>query len=163
MLICIPEVLTKAAGRALPEASWTGRSGSTAGHRRRAVGLGQAQPAAARGFARGQGAGRDGADGLARSPLFISAAIPQRIFPPLFNSYGVGHSFGTHVDGAISAVPGTPIKIRTDLSVTLFLAEPEEYDGGELTVEDKYGTQEVKLPAGDWCSIPRPACTMSSP
>jgi PKHD-type hydroxylase len=93
-------------------------------------------------------------DALSRCPIFISAAIPQRIFPPLFNRYGVGQSFGTHVDGAIRGIPGTPIRIRTDLSVTLFLAEPDEYDGGELTVEDKYGTQEVKLPAGDLVLYP---------
>jgi PKHD-type hydroxylase len=91
---------------------------------------------------------------LSRSPLFISAAIPLKIFPPLFNRYGVGQSFGTHVDGAIRAVPGTPVRIRTDLSVTLFLSEPDEYDGGELTVEDKYGTQEVKLSAGDLVLYP---------
>jgi PKHD-type hydroxylase len=88
-------------------------------------------------------------EALSRSPLFISAAVPLKIFPPLFNRYGVGQHFGTHVDGAIRAVPGTPVRIRTDLSVTLFLAEPEEHDGGELTVEDNYGTHEVKLPAGD--------------
>jgi PKHD-type hydroxylase len=93
-------------------------------------------------------------DALARSPVFISAAIPLRIFAPLFNRYGVGQSFGTHVDGAIRAVPGTSIRIRTDLSVTLFLAEPEEYEGGELAVEDKYGTQEVKLPASDLVLYP---------
>ena len=93
-------------------------------------------------------------EALSRSPLFISAAIPLKIFPPLFNRYGVGQHFGTHVDGAIRAVPGTPVRIRTDLSVTLFLAEPEEYDGGELTVEDNYGTHEVKLPAGDMVLYP---------
>jgi PKHD-type hydroxylase len=93
-------------------------------------------------------------EALSRCPLFISAAIPLKIFPPLFNRYGVGQSFGTHVDGAIRAVPGTPVRVRTDLSVTLFLAEPDEYDGGELTVEDKYGTQEVKLPAGDLVLYP---------
>jgi PKHD-type hydroxylase len=93
-------------------------------------------------------------EALSRCPLFISAAIPLKIFPPLFNRYGAGHSFGTHVDGAIRAVPGTPVRIRTDLSVTLFLAEPDEYDGGELTVEDRYGTQEVKLPAGDLVLYP---------
>jgi PKHD-type hydroxylase len=93
-------------------------------------------------------------EALSRCPLFISAAIPLKIFPPLFNRYGAGHSFGTHVDGAIRAVPGTPVRIRTDLSVTLFLAEPDEYDGGELTVEDRYGTQEVKLAAGDLVLYP---------
>ena len=91
---------------------------------------------------------------LGRSPLFFSAVLPKQVFPPLFNRYGVGQHFGTHVDGAIRAVPGTPVRIRTDLSVTLFLAEPEEYDGGELTVEDRYGTHEVKLPAGDMVLYP---------
>ncbi|WP_456297694.1 Fe2+-dependent dioxygenase [Elstera litoralis] len=86
--------------------------------------------------------------GLARSPLFISAALPQRIFPPLFNRYGVGAAFGVHVDNAIRAIPGTPIRLRTDLSCTLFFSEPEEYDGGELIIEDVYGPQRVKLPAG---------------
>jgi PKHD-type hydroxylase len=93
-------------------------------------------------------------EALSRAPLFISAAIPLKIFPPLFNRYGVGQHFGTHVDGAIRAVPGTTVRIRTDLSVTLFLTEPEEYDGGELTVEDNYGTHEVKLPAGDMVLYP---------
>ena len=93
-------------------------------------------------------------EALSRSALFISAAIPMKIFPPLFNRYGIGQHFGTHVDGAIRAVPGTPVRIRTDLSVTLFLTEPEDYDGGELTVEDKYGVHEVKLPAGDMVLYP---------
>jgi PKHD-type hydroxylase len=93
-------------------------------------------------------------EALSRCPLFISAAVPLKIFPPLFNRYGVGQHFGTHVDGAIRAVPGTTVRIRTDLSITLFLAEPEEYDGGELTVEDNYGTQEVKLSAGDMVLYP---------
>jgi predicted 2-oxoglutarate/Fe(II)-dependent dioxygenase YbiX len=78
----------------------------------------------------------------------------HEIVPPLFNRYGVGQHFGTHVDGAIRAVPGSPVRIRTDLSITLFLAEPEEYDGGELAVEDKYGVHEVKLPAGDLVLYP---------
>jgi PKHD-type hydroxylase len=91
---------------------------------------------------------------LSRTPLFVSAAVPLKIFPPLFNRYGEGDFFGTHVDGSIRAIPGTATRIRTDLSVTLFLAEPEEYDGGELVVEDKYGTHEVKLPAGDLVLYP---------
>jgi PKHD-type hydroxylase len=91
---------------------------------------------------------------LSRSALFISAAIPLKIFPPLFHRYGLGQLFGTHVDAAVRAVPGTPVRIRTDLSVTLFLTEPEDYHGGELTVEDNYGTHEVKLPAGDMVLYP---------
>lgn len=91
---------------------------------------------------------------VSRAPLFISAAVPLKIYPPMFNRYGEGSYFGTHVDGSIRAIPGTGVRIRTDLSVTLFLAEPEEYDGGELAVEDKYGVHEVKLPAGDLVLYP---------
>ncbi len=85
---------------------------------------------------------------LQRSPLFISAALPLRVFPPLFNRYQGGQSFGNHVDNAIRQVPGSGLRIRTDLSATLFLADPSEYDGGELMVEDTYGVHSVKLPAG---------------
>ncbi len=85
---------------------------------------------------------------LQRNSLFISAALPLRVFPPLFNRYEGGGSFGSHVDNAIRQVTGTPLRIRTDLSATLFLAAPEEYDGGELLVEDTYGVHSVKLPAG---------------
>ena len=85
---------------------------------------------------------------LAANPLFISAAIPRHIFPPLFNRYGIGQHFGVHVDNAVRGDHLTGMRIRTDLSVTLFLSEPEEYDGGELVVEDYYGSHEVKLPAG---------------
>ena len=85
---------------------------------------------------------------LQRNPLFISAALPLRVFPPLFNRYLGGHSFGNHVDNAIRQVTGSAVRIRTDLSATLFLAEPGEYDGGELMVEDTYGVHSVKLPAG---------------
>ncbi len=85
---------------------------------------------------------------LQRNSLFISAALPLRVFPPLFNRYEGGGSFGNHVDNAIRQVTGTPLRIRTDLSATLFLAAPEEYDGGELLVEDTYGVHSVKLPAG---------------
>jgi PKHD-type hydroxylase len=80
--------------------------------------------------------------------LFMSAALPLKVFPPLFNRYEGGQSFGTHIDNAIRQVTGTPHRVRTDLSATLFLAQPEEYDGGELVVEDTYGVHSVKLPAG---------------
>ncbi len=86
--------------------------------------------------------------GLERSPLFISAVLPQRVFPPLFNRYDESMTFGSHVDNAIRPIPGTPLRIRTDVSATLFLSEPESYDGGELVVEDTYGSHSVKLPAG---------------
>jgi PKHD-type hydroxylase len=85
---------------------------------------------------------------LEQSPLFISAALPARVFPPLFNRYEGGQSFGTHVDNAIRQVGGGPHRIRTDLSATLFFTAPDEYDGGELMVEDTYGAHDVKLPAG---------------
>jgi PKHD-type hydroxylase len=85
---------------------------------------------------------------LQSSPLFVSAALPLHVFPPLFNRYQGGQSFGTHVDNAVRQVPGTSHRIRTDLSATLFFSAPEEYDGGELVIEDTYGVHSVKLPAG---------------
>jgi PKHD-type hydroxylase len=86
--------------------------------------------------------------GLQRSALFVTAALPLQVFPPLFNRYQGGQSFGTHVDNAIRQIPGTSHRIRTDLSATLFFTGPDEYDGGELVVEDTYGVHSVKLPAG---------------
>lgn len=91
---------------------------------------------------------------LQRSPLFMSAALPMRVYPPMFNQYAGGHSFGSHVDNAIRQIPGTPHRVRTDLSATLFLAEPDTYDGGELIVEDTYGSHRVKLPAGHMILYP---------
>ena len=93
-------------------------------------------------------------DALGASPLFIAAALPLKVFPPLFNRYNSGQAFGTHVDNAIRHLRGTNFRIRSDLSATLFLSEPEEYDGGELTVEDTYGVQRVKLAAGDLVLYP---------
>lgn len=85
---------------------------------------------------------------LSQNLLFMSAALPLKIFPPLFNCYQGGQSFGVHVDNAIRPVKGTPHKVRTDLSATLFFSEPDEYDGGELVMEDTYGAHTAKLPAG---------------
>jgi PKHD-type hydroxylase len=93
-------------------------------------------------------------DALGSNALFISAALPSRVFPPLFNRYSGGHSFGTHVDNAIRYITGTSHRIRTDLSATLFFSAPDEYDGGELTIEDTYGVHQVKLPAGDMVLYP---------
>lgn len=93
-------------------------------------------------------------DALANTPAFISAALPLKIFPPLFNRYENGGHFGIHVDNAIRHVPGTVVRVRTDLSATLFFAEPDEYDGGELIIEDTYGAQAVKLAAGDMVLYP---------
>jgi PKHD-type hydroxylase len=91
---------------------------------------------------------------LENNLLFISAALPAKVFPPLFNRYQGGQSFGTHVDNAIRPVTGTPHRIRTDLSATLFFASPDEYEGGELVVEDTYGVKSVKLPAGHMILYP---------
>jgi PKHD-type hydroxylase len=91
---------------------------------------------------------------LEATPLFVSAALPARVFPPLFNRYEPGMAFGAHVDNAIRQIPGTPFRVRTDLSVTLFLTRPEDYDGGELVVDDTYGTHSVKLAAGDLILYP---------
>lgn len=91
---------------------------------------------------------------LQRHPLFMSAALPLRVFPPMFNRYQGGESFGNHVDNSIRQVTGTSHRIRTDLSATLFLSAPDEYDGGELLVEDTFGVHSVKLPAGHMVLYP---------
>ena len=87
-------------------------------------------------------------DALARSPLFVAAALPLKVFPPLFNRYAGGQAFGTHVDNAIRIQRGSDFRIRSDLSMTVFLEPPEAYDGGELRIEGLFGEQSVKLPAG---------------
>ncbi|HSH95822.1 MAG TPA: Fe2+-dependent dioxygenase, partial [Roseimicrobium sp.] len=154
MLLSIPDVLTKervAQGRQLLDtAEWVdGRV--TAGH----------QSAKAKDnvqIPEGHPVARQLGDmilaALGKNPLFLSAALPLRVFPPLFNRYSGGQSFGTHVDNAIRQIPGTPHRIRTDLSATLFFANPDEYDGGELVVEDTYGVKSVKLPAGHMVLYP---------
>lgn len=91
---------------------------------------------------------------LARHPLFFSAALPLRTVPPLFNRYEGGEHYGMHIDGAVRAVPGSSHFIRTDLSSTLFLTDPADYDGGELVVADTYGEHAIKLPAGDLILYP---------
>ena len=93
-------------------------------------------------------------DALGLAPLFVSAALPHRTYPPLFNRYSGGQSFGVHIDNAIRPVRGDPIKVRTDISATLFLGDPESYDGGELVVEGTWGAQAVKLAAGDLVLYP---------
>jgi PKHD-type hydroxylase len=86
---------------------------------------------------------------LSRNPVFTSAALPRLVLPPLFNRYDAGMKFDAHVDGAIRTVPGSGDQMRADVSSTLFLTDPADYDGGELTIDDTYGTHSVKLPAGD--------------
>ena len=91
---------------------------------------------------------------LAANPTFFAAALPARTTPPLFNRYEGGEQYGVHIDGAVRAVPGADCQLRTDVSSTLFLSDPEDYDGGELVVHDTYGAHEVKLPAGDLILYP---------
>ena len=91
---------------------------------------------------------------LAAHPLFVSAALPRRIYPPKFNRYADGGSYGTHVDSALMQVPGTDMTVRSDLSATLFLSEPDDYDGGALEIDGPFGVQRVKLPAGDLVLYP---------
>ena len=148
MLICVPDVLSKAQvaefRSLMDEATWEdGRS--TAGAQSAMVKNNEQLPPDGE---LSRQLGDRVIRALVASPLFVSAAIPKHIFPPLFNRYGVGHRFGVHVDNAVRGDQLTGTRIRTDLSVTLFLSEPDEYDGGELVVEDYYGPHEVKLPAG---------------
>ncbi|MGE6211847.1 Fe2+-dependent dioxygenase [Comamonas aquatica] len=88
-------------------------------------------------------------DRLGHNPLFLSTALPLRVLPPRFNRYEGGGTYGNHIDNALFVIPGTAIKVRTDVSTTVFFSDPEEYEGGELIVEDTYGHQSVKLAAGD--------------
>ena len=148
MLLAIPEVLTAArtaeARRLLEQAEWIdGRvtAGRQSARAKDNLQLAEDHPVARR-------LGETILEALGGNALFISAALPAQVFPPLFNRYQGGQSFGTHVDNAIRQVARTGHRIRTDLSATLFFCDPDEYDGGELVVEDTYGTHEVKLPAG---------------
>ncbi len=97
---------------------------------------------------------------LGRNPTFTSAAMPLRVLPPMFNRYDVGMTFGAHVDGAIRSIPGSGARLRADVSTTVFLTDPEDYDGGELVIEDTFGAQEVKLPAGH--AVVYPASSLHS-
>jgi len=148
MLICVPDVLSKAEvadfRAAMDAAEWEdGRS--TAGAQSAIVKKNEQLPPNS---AIARQLGEAVIKALVASPLFVAAAIPKQIFPPLFNRYGVGQHFGIHVDNAVRGDHFTGTRIRTDLSVTLFLSDPEEYDGCELIVEDYYGSHRVKLPAG---------------
>jgi PKHD-type hydroxylase len=154
MLLQIPNVLTKEQVRdirALVDAAEWVDGRVTAGHQSaRAKDNEQVpenHPAARR-------AGEVIVASLARNPLFRSAALPLHVFPPLFNRYTGGQSFGSHVDNAIRQVPGTAHQLRTDLSATLFLSESGEYDGGELVIEDTFGVQSIRLEAGNMILYP---------
>ena len=154
MLLHIPRVLTEsqiARGRPLLEqAKWVdGRA--TAGHLSARA---KHNLQVAEGTPEARELGEVVVTALERTPLFMSAALPLRVFPPLFNRYEPGMTFGAHVDNAIRQVAGRPLRVRTDLSATLFLSAPEEYDGGDLVVDDTYGAHSVKLPAGDLILYP---------
>ncbi len=99
-------------------------------------------------------AGKIVLDALENAPLFVAGALPLKVFPPLFNRYGPGDKFDTHVDNALRVKRSGDFRIRSDLSATLFLSEPEDYDGGELSIEDTYGVHAVKLAAGDLLLYP---------
>lgn len=163
MLVCVPDVLSKpevTEFRAIMDAASWEDGRSTAGAQSALVKKNEQLPPNGE-VARALGTRVVKA--LTASPLFISAAIPLHIFPPLFNRYGEGHHFGIHVDNAVRGDPLTGLRIRTDLSVTLFLSEPDEYDGAELIVEDHYGSHEVKLPAGHLVLYPASSLHMVTP
>lgn len=154
MMIAIPGVLT---GRTLDhvrdlvtEAEWVDGN-ATSGHQsalaKKNRQLPEDSPAA-------REAGGVILDALGAAPLFIAAALPLKVFPPLFNRYSGGERFDTHVDNAIRMKRGTDFRLRSDLSATLFLADADSYDGGELVVEDSLGTHKVKLDAGDMILYP---------
>lgn len=154
MLIAIPEVLDAAAldrVRALmASGDWTdgnATSGPQAALAKRNRQLPEDGDAA-------RAAGAIVLDALGRAPLFIAAALPLKVFPPLFNRYAGGEAFGLHVDNAIRMKRGIDFRIRSDLSATLFLEDPASYDGGELVIEDRFGPQTVKLPAGHMILYP---------
>lgn len=154
MMLHIPNVLTReqvaAMRAAIDAADWVdGRAtvGSQGAQVKRNRQLPESSPVALE-------QGRIVQQALLASPLFFAAALPLRIVPPLFNRYSGGETYGLHVDGSVRNVPGSPLRLRTDVSSTLFLCDPDEYDGGELVVVDTYGTHEVKLPAGDLILYP---------
>jgi len=148
MLLAIPDILSAAqlgdARRILAAADWVDGK-VTAGHQGARVKDNEQIPAT---HPAAQQIGGMILQSLGAHPLFMSAALPLHILPPMFNRYSGGQTFGTHVDGSIRTIPATGQRIRTDLSCTLFLNDPADYDGGELIIEDTYGAKSVKLPAG---------------
>jgi PKHD-type hydroxylase len=154
MLIQVPEVLTAAqvaeVRRLIDAAEWIDgnvTSGPQAALAKRNRQLPEESAAAQR-------AGELVLDALGRSPLFMAAALPAKVWPPLFNRYAGGEQFGMHVDNAVRLKRDGTVRLRSDLAATLFLCEPDSYEGGELTVEDTYGAHMVKLGAGDLILYP---------
>lgn len=154
MLISIDKLLDAATvtafRRDLAGAAWQDgqrSAGTLARHQKRNQQLDDADPLAQR-------LGQHILRRLGQHPLFISAALPARIYPPKFNRYADQGTYGAHVDSAIMRVPGTDLVVRSDLSATLFLSSPDDYDGGELEIEGQFGVQAVKLEAGDLILYP---------
>src|SRR6201996_25485 len=163
MLICIPDILSKqdvADFRRIMDAEKWEDGRSTAGAQSAEVKQNDQLPPDSD---VSRALGKRVISALSKNLTFISAAVPLHIFPPLFNRYVPGKFFGEHVDNCIRGDHLTGLRIRTDLSVTLFLSEPEEYDGGELVVEDYYGLQRVKLPAGHAVLYPATSLHMVTP
>jgi len=163
MIVHIPDVLGRdelaRCREAMQRAGWVdGRA--TAGHQSALAKNNLQLPEAC---AESRELGAMVSDALLRNPVFVSAVLPQTIFPPLFNRYGVGMGFGAHVDTAVRQSADTAIRIRTDVSATLFVSAPEDYDGGELTVEDSYGCHSIKLPAGDLVVYPADSLHLVAP
>jgi PKHD-type hydroxylase len=154
MLVKIADVLTpeQLAGirTLLDKAQWVDGNVTSGAQAARAKRNDQLPP----GSPQGKQAGDIILDALAANPTFISAALPHRVYPPLFNRYAGGQNFGNHIDNAIRPLPGSDQRIRTDVSTTVFLSEPDDYDGGELIIEDTFGTHAVKLPAGHMVVYP---------
>ena len=154
MLIQVPELLSAAqvteVRRLIDAAEWVDGN-VTAGHQSRKVKFNLQLPEESQ---TARELGDMVLQAIHRSPLFMSAVLPKQVFPPLFNRYDAGMVFGSHVDNAIRSHAAMPVRIRTDVSATLFISGPEDYDGGELTVEDTYGAHSVKLPAGDMVIYP---------
>ncbi len=148
MLIEIPQIFSPEEARAvrdrLEAADWIDGK-VTAGHRSAQVKNNRQLP---EGHPLGQELGNAIIERLTRNNVFMSAAVPRRIFPPLFNRYEGGEEFGYHIDNAIRPIKGSTERVRTDLSMTLFFSEPDTYEGGELVIQDTFGVREVKLPAG---------------
>lgn len=154
MLIAIPDVLDAdgvGALRALIDAGEWVDGNATSGPQ---SALAKRNAQLSEGSAAAREAGGMVLDALGATPLFVAAALPAKVFPPLFNRYAGGQAFGAHVDNAVRIQRGSDFRIRSDLSATLFLADPDSYDGGELVIEDRFGVQSVKLPAGHMVLYP---------
>jgi PKHD-type hydroxylase len=154
MMIAIPDVLDPAGVarvRAILDAADWIDGNETSGHQSALAKRNMQLPD---GGAAAREAGAIVLAALGTSPLFVAAALPAKVFPPLFNSYAGGEAFGIHVDNAVRMQRGTDFRIRSDLSATVFLEPPEAYDGGELVIEDQFGVQKVKLPAGHMVLYP---------